>query len=138
MLFRSVMKTPLYHFHDGFLKYKGIMSGKYPKKLKKIELKDENVGTRFFKASIGWLKYKPLLIYIQNRRKYKEEITKMRECLKISIPQIDKLFPDIDFSQLMPILDQYDEEVQKHYKEFVETNKAWNKVKNSVYKLGEE
>ena len=62
----------------------------------------------------------------------------MRECLKISIPQIDKLFPDIDFSQLMPILDQYDEEVQKHYKEFVETNKAWNKVKNSVYKLGEE
>lgn len=134
----KVMKTPLYHFHDGFLKYKGIMSGKYPKKLKKIELKDENVGTRFFKASIGWLKYKPLLIYIQNRRKYKEEITKMRECLKISIPQIDKLFPDIDFSQLMPILDQYDEEVQKHYKEFVETNKAWNKVKNSVYKLGEE
>lgn len=128
----KVFKTPLYHFHDGFLKYTSIMSGKYPKKLRKIEPKDENVGTRFFKASEGWLKYKPLLLYIQNKKGYKEEIDKMREYLEVSVPQINKLFPDMHFEQLIDVLNKYDSEVQKHYKEFIETNKTWNKIKNNI------
>lgn len=131
----KVIKTPLYHFHDGFLKYKGIMSGKYPKKLKKIESKDENVGERFLKASVGWLKYKPLLLYILNKKNYKNEIAKMRQNLEMSTPVLEKLFPGMSFKQLLVILNQYDEEVNKHYKEFVETNKVWNKIKSNICNL---
>ncbi len=130
----KVMKTPLYHFHDGFLKYKGIMSGKYPKKLRKIEL-DENVGTRFLKASLGWIKYKPLLLYIQNKKTYEEEITKMKDYLKISIPKIQAIFPNQDFESILELLEQYDNGVEKHYKEFLETNKVWNKIKSNICQL---
>lgn len=128
----KVIKTPLYHFHDGFLKYKCIMSGKYPKKLRKIESKDENVGQRFLKASAGWLKYKPLLLYIQNKKNYKDEIQKMRENLEISTPVLEKIFPEMSFKHLLELLEQYDGGVQKHYKEFIETNKVWNKIKSNI------
>lgn len=130
-----VMKTPLYHFHDGFLKYKGIMSGKYPKKLRKIEPKDENVGVRFFKASLGWIKYKPLLLYMQNKKNYCEEIEKMKNYLKISIPEIQNIFPEQEFKQILELLEQYDKGVEKHYKEFIETNKVWNKIKANICNL---
>lgn len=130
-----VMKTPLYHFHDGFLKYTGIMSGKYPKKLRKIEPRDENVGARFLKASLGWVRYKPLLLYIQNKKTYHEEIERMKQYLEISIPEIQKMFPDQDFKQILEILEQYDEGVEKHYKEFIETNKVWNKIKENICNL---
>lgn len=132
----KVMKTPLYHFHDGFLKYKGIMSKKYPKKLRKIESKDENVGTRFFKASLGWIRYKPLLLYIQNRKTYHEEIEKMKSYLKISIPEMQKIFPEQHFQFILEILEQYDKGVEKHYKEFIETNRVWNKMKTIVFAGG--
>ena len=131
----KVIKTPVYHFHDGFLKYKGIMSGKYPKKLRKIVSKDENVGQRFLKASLGWLKYKPLLLYIQNKENYKKEIKKMRENLEISTPELEKIFSGMSFSQLLEILNQYDAEVKKDYKEFIETNEVWNKIKSNICNL---
>lgn len=128
----KVIKTPIYHFHDGFLKYRSIMLEKYPKKLRKIEPKDENVGNRFLRASVGWLKYKPLLMYIQNQKTYKEEIEKVRNNLKISIPEVEKLFPGMEFGQLIDVLNLYDQEVEKHYKEYLETNKVWNKIKSNL------
>ena len=58
----TCLSVPTYHFHDGFLKYTGIPKRKYPSKFDDINLEDSNVGERFFNASIGWVKYKPLLI----------------------------------------------------------------------------
>lgn len=127
-----VIKTPIYHFHDGFLKYTGIMSGKYPKRLRKIEPKDENVGARFLKASLGWIKYKPLLLYIQDKKNYRQEMEKMKNYLQISIKEIQKIFPEENFTQILEILEQYDQGVEKHYKEFMETNKVWNKIKLNI------
>ena len=37
--------------------------------------------------------------------------------------------------KVLVILNQYDEEVSKHYKEFVETNKVWNKIKSNICNL---
>lgn len=131
----KVIKTPVYHFHDGFLKFTSIMSGKYPKKLRKIEPKDENVASRFYKASVGWLKYKPLLLYIRNRKEYNNEISKIRENLEVSIPVMNEIFKDQSFDSLLEILNTYDENVQKHYKEFQETNRIWNKIKSNIVNL---
>ena len=131
----KVIKTPVYHFHDGFLKFTSIMSGKFPKKLRKIEPKDENVASRFYKASVGWLKYKPLLLYIRNKKEYKFEINKIRENLQVSIPAMNEIFKDQSFESLLEILNTYDENVQKHYKEFQETNRIWTKIKSNIVNL---
>lgn len=131
----KVIKTPVYHFHDGFLKFTSIMSGKYPKKLRKIQPKDENVASRFYKASIGWLKYKPLLLYVKNKKNYNNEIDKIRENLNVSIPVMNKIFKEQSFEDLLKVLNEYDENVQQHYKEFQETNKIWNKIKHNIAKI---
>ena len=131
----KVIKTPVYHFHDVFLKFTSIMSGKYPKKLRKIQPKDENVASRFYKASIGWLKYKPLLLYVKNKKNYNNEIDKIRENLNVSIPVMNKIFKEQSFEDLLKVLNEYDENVQQHYKEFQETNKIWNKIKHNIAKI---
>ena len=131
----KVVKTPVYHFHDGFLKFTGIMSGKFPKKLRRIEPKDQNVALRFYKASVGWLKYKPLLLYIRNKKEYRDEINKIRENLKVSIPVMNNIFKDQSFDNLLNVLDIYDQNVQKHYKDFQEANRIWNKIKMNIANL---
>ena len=67
----KTIRVPVYHFHDGFLKYTEIMNGEYPKTLRKIKIKEENIKQRFFKAAIGWIKYKPLLLYIRDKEEYR-------------------------------------------------------------------
>ena len=46
----KVIKVPVYHFHDGFLKYTNITRGKYPKTLRKIKTSEEQIEQRFYKA----------------------------------------------------------------------------------------
>ncbi len=56
----KIIKVPVYHFHDGFLKYREIMDGDFPKKLKLIKASDKAVEKRFYKACLGWIKYKTI------------------------------------------------------------------------------
>lgn len=128
----KVIRVPVYHFHDGFLKYTSIMEEKYPKKLRRIQRKEEMVGSRFLKASLGWLKYKPLLLYIKDKKTYKQEINNIRQNLQESVPTMIKLCNDNGFYQLLDVLDEYDKNVQKHYKEFIEANEVWNKIKQNL------
>lgn len=125
----KVIKVPVYHFHDGFLKYTCIMKKKYPKTLRKIKIEEELIPQRFLQASRGWIKYKPLLTYISDRSKYKENIQKVKEQLDRSVPEINKLFGNHDFNILLEDLEEYSSDVEKHYKEYLKTNDVWNKLK---------
>ena len=42
-------------------------------------LKENNIKNRFLKASIGWIKYKPLLLYIKDKENYKKAVTWLQE-----------------------------------------------------------
>lgn len=128
----KVIRIPMYHFHDGFLKYTGIMNNILPTKLKRIDNDEESIGPRFFKASTGWIKYKPLLMYIQNKDEYNEKIEVVKEKLRSSAKKIDVLFENSDFTRLPDILDEYDADVEKHYQDFLETNRIWDKLKFKV------
>lgn len=125
----KIIKVPVYHFHDGFLKYTGIVRQKYPKTLKKIKALDEEVEQRFLKASRGWIKYKPLLLYVMDSKNYKEKIKENYEKLEKSIPEINKLFESNVFNLLLNDLEEYDKNVKKHYQDFIKTNEVWNKLK---------
>ena len=126
----KVIKVPVYHFHDGFLKNTGITRRRYPKILRKIKSTEEQIEQRFFKASRGWIKYKPLFEYITNREHYEENMKNTYEKLKIGIPEVNKLFENSEFEVLLKDLQEYDENVKKHYNEYVKTNEIWDKIKN--------
>lgn len=128
----KVMRIPMYHFHDGFLTCTGIMKNRFPSKLKRIETDQNSIEQRFLKASTGWIKYKPLLMYIENKEKYSDKIAIVKDKLKRSAEKINKLFENSDFTKLPNILDEYDENVEEHYQEFLDTNRIWNSVKMQI------
>lgn len=132
----KVIRVPVYHFHDGFLKYPGIMKGRYPKELKKIKGDDTAIGTRFLKASKGWMKYKPLLLYISDKKNYKTKVKDTFNNLKISVPEINKLFPNNNFNLLMDEFKEYSQNVNKHYEEYLITNNVWNRIKENFKNRG--
>ena len=129
LLNSKVIKVPVYHFHDGFLKYTNIVRGKYPKTLRKIRSSEEQIEERFFKASRGWIRYKPLLEYITNKDNYTTSIEETRKQLEKGIPEVNKLFENSDFNILLTDLDEYSKNVKKHYSEYIKTNEIWNKLK---------
>ncbi len=128
----KVLRIPTYHFHDGFLKYVQIMRGRMPKCLRKINIDEDSIEHRFLQASLGWIKYKPLLMYIKNKEEYKKNIVEVKEKLKISIPQIDKLFYNANFEELITTLEEADKNVIKHYNEYIKTNEVWNRMKECI------
>ncbi len=127
----KVVQVPTYHFHDGFLKYSQILDGKYPKNFNKMKLED-SVEKRFLKASIGWVKYKPLLVYILFPQNYRKIINNAKACLKKGTDSMNKVFETNDFDVLNQELDNYDKNVRKHYNEYVRTNEVWNQIKKKM------
>ena len=125
----KVLKVPVYHFHDGFLKYPEIMLDNFPTVLEKADNSEKKIENRFFKASIGWIRYKPLLLYISDKDNYNENIEKVYQNLKNCIDAMNKLFKDYDFSILLDELTTYSENVEKDYSEYKKTNDLWNKLK---------
>lgn len=129
----KVMQIPVYHFHDGFLKYTDIMNGHMPKKLKLIESQDDaDVEKRFLKVTTGWIKYKPLYLYIMDKENYSKNIRDAKAKLSSSISSISDYFEHGGFAKLPEILEEYDEEVEEHYQDFLDTNRIWDKLKTSI------
>lgn len=127
----KIIRVPTYHFHDGFLNYTKILEGKYPKTFNKINLAD-SVEKRFFKASVGWIKYKPLLIYITNRKNYRKIINESQESLQRGIVAMNEVFKTNKFNVLIEELNNYDRNVKKHYNEYIRTNEVWNELKKRL------
>lgn len=124
-----VLKTPVYHFHDGFLQYSQIMLERYPKTFEKAVNTDYANGTRFFKACIGWVRYKPLLMYISDKENFKKNIDKVFSKLEECIPAMNNLFTNFDFNILLKELKEYSDRVELDYQEYLRTNDIWNKLK---------
>ena len=88
------------------------------------------ITKRFLQACIGWIRYKPLLIYITERDNYETEIIKMKENLSNVIPNICNYFGNEEFKNILNELEFYDTNVEEHYKDFEDTKLAWSKIMN--------
>jgi len=124
----KVMRVPCYTFHDGFSTYHSLMDGVLPIKLKYIKADSEEISTRFYNACIGWIRYKPLLLYITQQDQYETKIQEIRERLDATLPKICAFFNRKDFAKLSTELEKYNKNVKKHYKEFVETKQVWKNI----------
>jgi len=125
---RTVLRVPCYTFHDGFSAYNDLLHGVLPIKLKFIKADTEKIATRFYKACLGWIRYKPLLLYITQPNRYDKLIAKMRSQLKETLPKVCGFFGQPKFVKLIDELDKYDRNVKKHYREFMETKRIWEKI----------
>lgn len=124
----NIIKVPCYTFHDGFSNYEHLLLGVLPNKLKAMTADSGIITKRFLKASIGWVRYKPLLLYITQRENYQAEIMKMKENLAYVIPKICDYFGNDDFKSILDELEFYHTHVEDHYKDFENTKSAWLKI----------
>ncbi|KJR49572.1 hypothetical protein UF75_0126 [Desulfosporosinus sp. I2] len=125
---RKVLRVPCYTFHDGFSTYNDLLEGVLPIRLKFIKADTEQITTRFYNACIGWIRYKPLLLYITQPDRYEETIETMREQLNETLPKICAYFGKPDFMKVLTELEKYHKNVKKHYLEFLETQLIWSKI----------
>lgn len=128
----KILRIPVYHFHDAFLKFKFLMEEKYPKNLKRIKSDDSSIEKRFKRTTEGWTKYKPLLCYINDKENYEKTIEICKKKLIKSTSIVSTAFNDCDLTNLSSILEEYDQNVDKHYKEYIEVNEIWDKIKNQI------
>ena len=73
-------------------------------------------------------------MYIMQRNTYLKDIEIAKEKLRNSIDKINEIFPNNDFLCLCGELEKYDENVQKHYREYLKTNDVWNRIKMQIQK----
>jgi hypothetical protein len=133
---RKVLKVPCYTFHDGFGAYGHLLDGVLPIRLKPVPAEGEAVVARFYRACVGWIRYKPLLLYITQRGHYAAKIEDMRQKLNQTVPKICKFFGDDRFGHILLELEHYNRSVEKHYAEFMQTNIIWRKITEYISKAG--
>jgi len=131
----KVLRVPCYTFHDGFLKYPQILSGVLPHNLKPIMHYEEVIQKRFIKACLGWIRYKPLLMYITRKESYKEEIIFMKEKLNSTIPKLNEFFNTNEFLKIISELEIYDKNVVKHYKEYKLVQDCWQRIISERHRI---
>jgi hypothetical protein len=125
---RKVLRVPCYTFHDGFSNYRNLMNGVLPIKLKKIHANSEAIVNRFYHACIGWVRYKPLLLFITQRDQYEEKIEEMRVQIAASLPSICAYFGRKDFMNVSIELEKYNRNVKKHYQQYLKIQQVWAKI----------
>jgi hypothetical protein len=124
----KVVKVPTYTFHDGFLNYTHLLHGALPKTLKPISADSHQIVARFIKAALGWVRYKPLLLYITQKDRYQEEIDKMQANLVQVVPKLCLYFNTNEFTRIHDDLEYYHRNVVKHYETFSQTRQVWKKI----------
>jgi hypothetical protein len=125
---RKVIRVPCYTFHDGFSTYNHLLEGVLPIHLKFIKADSDHIVNRFYKACVGWIRYKPLLLYITQPERYEEKIKEMREQLMETLPKVCAYFGLADFMTILAELNKYDRNVKKHFNDFRETQQIWGKI----------
>lgn len=124
----KVLKVPCFTFHDAFLEYQNLLLGVLPTQLTGVNARSAPVRLRFAKAALGWIRYKPLLVYITQPEKYDRTIADMKRKLAAVIPKFTEYFETAHFERIGDELERYDRNVRRHHKAFQATQIAWAKV----------
>jgi hypothetical protein len=129
----KVVKVPCYAFHDGFSMYNYLLNGVLPIELKPIENTSSIVLNRFVSATIGWIRYKPLLVYITDRDNFEATMETMEGNLKHTIPKMCAYFKTEEFHKIMIEFHKFKNNVTSHFDEFEKTKATWKRLlKNAI------
>jgi len=128
----KVLRVPCYTFHDGFSIYSDLLDGVLPLQLKHIDANTEKIISRFYKACIGWVRYKPLYLYITKPEKYAQEISTIRNKLTVTVPKLCKYFDNPRFQKIIVEFDKYSHMTVPHHQLFLENQRIWEDIKNNA------
>lgn len=129
-----VLKVGCYTFHDAYSTYGQLLNGVLPECLMVVDKETPFAAKRFLQAAIGWVRYKPLLLYITQPEEYQEKMDRMEEALQASLPKLCNYFGNDDFQIILKEFHQYREHVMEHFRDFENTKKAWIRVMNYMRK----
>ncbi|MDD3172875.1 MAG: hypothetical protein PHF63_04320 [Herbinix sp.] len=129
---RKVLRVPCYAFHDGFSTYQHLMDGVLPSKLNHIEANSGQIVERFYKACIGWVRYKPLYLYITQREDYENKIFEVKKNLSLTLSKVSNYFGVEKFQNILKELEYYDKHVRRHYEQFYKTKVSWKQLIDSI------
>ena len=122
---RTVLKIPCYTFHDGFSSYQDLLEGSLPLRLKPMTTETADINERFLNACIGWIRYKPLLVYITDKENYEQRMKDIRQALETTLPIISVYFTDGRFLEVLAEFERYASEVENHYRLFQTVQNTW-------------
>ncbi|MGE4277870.1 MAG: hypothetical protein AB7E30_11945 [Lawsonibacter sp.] len=125
---RMVRKVPCYTFHDGFSIYQHLLDGALPIHLSAITAGSPSVVTRFVHACIGWVRYKPLLIYITAPDEYERKMQLIRTALEKTLPKLAAYFHDERFLTISAEFEKYRKNVTRSHDQFLDSQQAWRKI----------
>ncbi len=128
----NVKYIPTYTFHDGFGQYGRLLNGVLPNQLQPIQAGEHEVVTRFYKACVGWVRYKPLYTYLTQPGSFEAIMENMQIQLESVIPKICSYFNRREFAEILKEFEQYRSKVKIHEGEFTKCKHIWEKVKASL------
>jgi hypothetical protein len=121
----KVLKVPCYTFHDGFSMYNNLLNGVLPVQLKAIETTSPEILMRFVQATIGWVRYKPLLVYVTDKENFEATMQAMKTNLIYTIPKLCAFFKKEEFNIILVEFEKYKKNVKKHFDDFEKTKATW-------------
>ncbi|MBK8710869.1 MAG: hypothetical protein IPL97_03140 [Niastella sp.] len=128
----KVLKVPCYTFHDGFSMYNHLLNGVLPVVLLPIENTNHDILMRFVNATIGWVRYKPLLVYITDQDNFETTMQNMEKSLQYTIPKLCAYFKTNEFNKILIEFESYRKRVKKHFNDFENTKATWKRLLNNA------
>lgn len=128
----QVFRIPVYAFHDGFSAYGRLLSGVLPSALKPVKPDSAVITKRFLKALVGWIRYKPLLVYLTQKNQYEYLMNKIENQLREVIPKLCDFYGSQEFTVLLQEFHLYKAHVAEHSQEFEITKAAWIKMMDEL------
>jgi septum formation topological specificity factor MinE len=125
-----VLRVPCYTFHDGFSIYSDLLDGVLPLQLKHVDANTERVVSRFYKACIGWVRYKPLYLFITKPDRFAEETVTIKSKLAATVPKLCKYFDNPCFQKIIAEFDKYCRKAVSHHQLFLDNQRIWEHIRD--------
>lgn len=125
---RTVRQIPCYAFHDGFSIYNRLLEGGLPIHLAPITASSPEIATRFLNACIGWVRYKPLLVYITAPERFEAEMAAIRQALGQTLPRLADYFQMPRFLEISAEFEKYCKNAKRHHRQLEMTQHTWGKL----------
>ena len=130
---RTVKRIPVYTFHDGFMKYYDLLNGVLPIHLMPVDEDSPKTRTRFYRACLGWVRYKPLYLYLTDPDGYEEREKEAEQHLRMAAPALTQYFQTPSFKRLLPEFRRYARRVQKDAEAFNAIQEDWAQLMKAMH-----
>lgn len=123
-----MVRIPVYAFHDGFGYHHQILEGALPINLAPIEITNPKTLTRFLSACPGWIRYKPLYVFLTDPEHFESRMEQIETILLQVLPQLADYFKKKRFLSIQSEFRKYCKNVKKHEKLLLATLHSWNQL----------